>query len=64
MRNPVIRDLADCSEFRQTLLSRPPRVVHGTALLLIALLAVALTWSVVTRADEVVGAPGRIRPST
>ncbi len=38
-------DLADCSKFRQSVASRPPRIVHGTALLLLALLAAALTWA-------------------
>src|SRR5262249_33928442 len=55
-------DLAQCSRFRQTLLARPPRVVHGTALLLAALLASALTWGALTRAALVVRAGGRVRP--
>lgn len=64
MRNATIRDLADCTEFRQTLQARPPRVVHGAAILMSALLAAALAWSAVTKADLVVRAEGRVRPST
>ena len=64
MRNELMWDLADCTEFRQTLQARPPRIVHGTLLLLAALLATALVWSAVTQADLVVRAPGRVRPVT
>ena len=64
MRNDLIVDLADCTEFRQTLQARPPRIVHGTLLLLAALLATALGWSAATQADLVVRAPGRVRPVT
>jgi HlyD family secretion protein len=55
-------DLSDCSEFRQTLMARPPRIVHGTTLLLIALLAAALAWSALVQANLVVRAQGRVRP--
>jgi multidrug resistance efflux pump len=64
MRDVLVRGLADCTEFRQTLLARPPRVVHGTAVLLTALLAVAVTWAALTEADLVVRVPGRVRPVT
>ena len=64
MRNDLILDLADCTEFRQTLQAQPPRIVHGTLLLLVALLATALGWSAATQADLVVRAPGRVRPVT
>ncbi len=64
MRNSPYVDLAKCTEFWQTLQGRPPRVVHGTALLLLGLLAAALAWSALTRADLVVRAPGRVRPVT
>ena len=57
-------DLAECTEFRQTLQERPPKLVHGTACLLLALLAAALAWSTLTQADLVVRAPGRVRPVT
>jgi len=50
MRNSPYVDLAKCTEFWQTLQGRPPRVVHGTALLLLGLLAAALAWSALTRA--------------
>ena len=64
MRNALIRDLADCSEFRQTLLARPPALVHGTAILLVVLLGTALVWLALTQADLVVRAPGHVRPVT
>jgi hemolysin D len=64
MRDALVLDLADCTEFRQTLQARPPRVVHGTAGLLAALLGTALVWSAATRANLVVRAPGRVRPVT
>jgi multidrug resistance efflux pump len=64
MRNALVSDLADCSEFRQTLLARPPAFVHASAALLAALLGAALVWLAVTQADLVVRAPGRIRPVT
>ncbi len=62
MSRGVIVDLADCSEFRQTLAARPPRIVHGTTLLLMALLAAAVTWSALVKANLVVRASGRVRP--
>jgi multidrug resistance efflux pump len=62
MRNTLVLELADCTEFRQALQARPPRVVHGAACLLTTLLGTALAWSVLTEADLVVRAPGRIRP--
>ena len=42
MRNELVLDLADCTEFRQALQARPPRIVHGTLILLVALLGTAL----------------------
>jgi multidrug efflux pump subunit AcrA (membrane-fusion protein) len=62
MRNALVLDLDDCTEFRQALQARPPGVVHGAAGLLVALLGAALAWSALTRADLVVRAPGRVRP--
>jgi adhesin transport system membrane fusion protein len=55
-------NLADCLEFRQTLQARPPRIIHGTVLLLVLLMAAAVAWAALTRADLVVRAVGRIRP--
>lgn len=57
MRNDLVLDLADCTEFRQTLQARPPQVVHGTLALRVDLLATALIWSAETMADLVVKAP-------
>src|SRR5438309_2321468 len=62
MRSASIVDFADCTEFRQTLLARPPRFVHATLCLLVALLCTALLWAGLTQADLVVRAPGRVRP--
>ena len=56
-----IVDLAECSTFRQTLAAQPPRIIHGTALLLMALLAAALAWAALTKANLVVRAAGRVR---
>jgi multidrug efflux pump subunit AcrA (membrane-fusion protein) len=64
MRNDLILDLADCTEFRQALLARPPRIAHGTVILLSLLLGAALLWAALTTADLVVRAPGRVRPVT
>ena len=64
MRNNLMRDLADSTEFRLTLQARPPRIVHGTLLLLATLLGAALGWSAATKADLVVRAAGRVRPVT
>jgi multidrug resistance efflux pump len=62
MRKDQILDLADCTEFRQALLARPPRIVHGTVTLLALLLGAVAAWAALTTADLVVRAPGRVRP--
>lgn len=62
MSHKRVYDLADCREYRQTLLAKPPRFVHATVSLLVALLAAAVLWCAVTEADLVVRAPGRVRP--
>src|SRR5581483_5683210 len=64
MRTESICQLADCSEFLQTLLARPPRVVHGAAILATVLVAAAVAWSALTEADLVVRAAGLVRPVT
>jgi len=64
MSDHLTPDLADFSEFRQSLLARPPAIVHGTALLLVALLGTALAWAALTPANLVVRATGRVRPVT
>jgi multidrug resistance efflux pump len=60
--NARVLDLADCTEFRQTLEARPPRCVHGTVVLLAALLGTAVLWAALTKVDLVVRAGGRVRP--
>ena len=37
MNHHTIIDLTDCTECRQILEARPPRIVHGTAIVLAAL---------------------------
>ena len=64
MRDDLVLDLADCTEFRQALQAQPPGIVHGTLALLVALLGTALGWSAATRATLVVQGSGRIRPVT
>jgi HlyD family type I secretion membrane fusion protein len=64
VRNELIHDLADCTEFRGALQARPPRIIHGTVLLLVVLLGAALVWAALTEADLVVRAPGLVRPVT
>jgi multidrug efflux pump subunit AcrA (membrane-fusion protein) len=62
MGKDEVLDLSACTEFRQTLQGRPPRIVHGTVLLLATLLGSAVAWGALTRADLVVRATGRVRP--
>jgi len=62
MHSSQILNLDDCTEFRQTVEARAPRIVHGTVVLVIALVIAAIIWSALTRADLVVRAPGRVRP--
>src|SRR5262249_2884546 len=64
MRNHWIQNLAECTEFRQTLQARPARITHGTALLLAGLLGGGLLWAGLTRVNLVVRAVGRVRPVT
>jgi hemolysin D len=63
MPRETILQLDDCSELRQTLAARPPRIVHGTALLMACLLVAVLVWSALVKANLVVRASGRIRPA-
>jgi multidrug efflux pump subunit AcrA (membrane-fusion protein) len=55
-------DLAECTEFRQAIQARPPRLAHASVLLLVVLLGSGLGWAALTRADLVVRAGGRVRP--
>src|SRR5262245_20080237 len=64
MTDDCVLYLADYTEFRQTLQARPPRVVHGTVILLAGLLASAVLWAALTGADLVIRATGRVRPVT
>jgi multidrug efflux pump subunit AcrA (membrane-fusion protein) len=62
MSTDATLSLPDCLEFRQTLMARPPALVHGSAALLTVLVAAALAWAALTPVDLVVRAPGRVRP--
>ncbi len=62
MRHELVVDLNECTEFRQALRTRAPRIVHGTTLLLALLLVAALIWMALTEANLVVRATGRVRP--
>src|SRR5437588_12756381 len=64
MSESLYMDLAECTEFRQVIDARPPRLVHAATFLLVALIGSVVTWAALTRADLVVRAPGRIRPIT
>jgi HlyD family secretion protein len=63
MYRGLYADLADCSEFRQAVEARPPRIVHGAAFLLVTLLAAAVVWAAIVKANLVVRAAGRVRPA-
>ncbi len=62
MNSKRLYELADCTEYRQTLLARPPRLVRATVVLLVMLVTAAVLWAARTDADLVVRAPGRVRP--
>jgi multidrug resistance efflux pump len=62
MAREQILDITDCTPMRQTLLARPPKVMHGAVVLMVGLLVAAVTWSLATEADLVVRASGRVRP--
>ena len=64
MPHERIQEVTDVTEFRLTIQARPPGIVHGTVIILTALLGAALVWLAVTPADLVVRAPGRVRPVT
>ena len=64
MPHELIQEVTDVTEFRLTIQARPPGIVHGTVIILTALLGAALVWLAVTPADLVVRAPGRVRPVT
>jgi multidrug resistance efflux pump len=64
MRDEQLPDLTDCTEFRQTLLARPPALARGVMILLVTLLVTALLWTALTEADLVVRTVGHVRPVT
>jgi multidrug resistance efflux pump len=64
MQTEAIPTISDCTPFRQVLQARTPAVVHGTLVLLVALVASVCLWTGLTRASLVVRGPGRVRPVT
>ncbi len=62
MHSKRLYELSDCTEYRQTLLARPPRFVRATVILLVTLVVAAVLWAASTEADLVIRAPGRVRP--
>ncbi len=62
MSEANVAPISRCPELRRALLLCPPRAVHGTVLLLGLLVAAAVIWAALTRAELVVVAPGRVRP--
>jgi multidrug resistance efflux pump len=62
MNQGYLCDLADCSEFRQTIELRPPVLVHAAAVLATLLVVAALCWATIVDACIVVRTPGRVRP--
>jgi len=62
MNRHTICELTDCSLFRQTLQTRPPAIVHGTAILLMLLLVGAAIWAALVQANLVIKTSGRVRP--
>lgn len=62
MSDTCTLDLSECTAFRQAVEARPPRIVHGTVILLTGLLGAGLLWAGLTRVDLVVRTTGRIRP--
>lgn len=57
-------EVANCTDLRQIVPTQPPGLVHCLAFLLILLVLAALTFAAVTKADLVVRAGGRVRPTT
>jgi hypothetical protein len=62
--NDDVLDLSQMTDVRQTLASKPPSIVRGTMIVLLALLASAVGWSATSKTDLVVKAPVRVRPIT
>ena len=62
MNSKRVYELSDCTEYRQTLLAKPPQFVRATVVLLVTLVAAAVLWAASTEADLVVRADGRVRP--
>ncbi|QDU40114.1 Type I secretion system membrane fusion protein PrsE [Maioricimonas rarisocia] len=63
MPRHTLVDLADCTEFRQTLAARPPGFIHVTVLLLLLLVGGVVAWAAMTEASLVIVASGQVRPA-
>jgi multidrug resistance efflux pump len=64
MSSPLVVDWDECTEFHQALRMRTPAVVHATAMVVSMLVATAVSWMAITRANLVVQVEGRVRPVT
>jgi HlyD family type I secretion membrane fusion protein len=58
----TILTLNDCTEYRETVAARPPRIAHLGVILCVTTLTVCLTWAALTPVDLVVRADGVVRP--
>lgn len=61
MEGYAITSLEDLREIRQVVLAQPPAVVRGSLYLLVLLLAAALAWAAISRADLVALGTGAVR---
>ncbi len=63
MRRSLVLQLDDCTDFRRIQLAKPRPLAHGAVTLLAGLLVAALVWMATTKADLIVVATGRVRPT-
>lgn len=62
MKTTHVIHLDQCTEFAQTLMKRPPWLLHATTVLMLTLMVSMIIWMQATPCDLVVVARGRIRP--
>jgi len=63
MKKTTLNDISELSDSREVLAERPNRFVSIFAYILIALLSVALIWSIIGEIDVYVRATGTVRPN-
>jgi multidrug resistance efflux pump len=64
MRRNLTVDISESMDMGVLLHMRVPKIVHRTTFLLVLLLAAALAWMALSKANLVVQASGRVRPAT